>query len=130
MPDINFDHSAPILPVINLQETIAFYREKLGFSDDWIWEDSDAGCKRDKISMLFTKDPAQCLAINTPNNGLDIMWFCGGVNELCEEYKAKGVPIRSAPEDKPWGMREFTIQDNNGYFFRIASGYEVEWSNE
>ena len=41
------------------------------------------------------------------------------VDELYEEWKRGGVPIRDELETKPWSLREFTAQDLDGNRFRV-----------
>lgn len=36
------------------------------------------------------------------------------------EWRQSGAKLLGEPEDKPWGIREFTVEDNNGHFFRIS----------
>ncbi len=45
---------------------------------------------------------------------------------IFEEWKSKGVKVVSSLKDEPWGVREFTAKDINGYFLRIAEGTEKE----
>ena len=43
-----FIKSAPHLPVKNLRSTIEYYRDKLGFTEEWTFGDKDGGIRRDK----------------------------------------------------------------------------------
>ncbi len=43
------------------------------------------------------------------------------IDDLCAAYKAQGVVIRNEPESYPWGLREFTIEDNNGHLLRFGT---------
>ncbi|HEX3385678.1 MAG TPA: hypothetical protein VHS53_10840, partial [Mucilaginibacter sp.] len=54
--------SNPHLPVRNLQQTLDYYREKLGFTDEWAIANSegkvtDGGIRRDEMRLLFGEDP-------------------------------------------------------------------------
>ena len=35
-------------------------------------------------------------------------------------YRERGAPIVDEIASHPWGMREFTVEDNNGHRFRIG----------
>ncbi|HEY2580852.1 MAG TPA: hypothetical protein VGI43_03555 [Mucilaginibacter sp.] len=41
-----FVRSNPHLPVNNLQQTLDYYRDALGFYDEWTWPNKEWGCGR------------------------------------------------------------------------------------
>jgi len=41
------------------------------------------------------------------------------VNRLSEQWKDTGARIVSAPEEKPWKLREFTATDLDGNLLRV-----------
>ncbi|WP_367180969.1 VOC family protein [uncultured Roseobacter sp.] len=46
--------------------------------------------------------------------------FCDDVDEAYTDLIERGADIREQPEDKPWGLRQFTVHDlfeNQFYFF-------------
>ena len=119
-PTTHFSHTVPFLPVNDLHETIAYYRDVLGFSKEWFWGDppTDAGISRDEMSLLFGKDNGMLKHMQ----GFEIMFFVKGIDAIYEEQKQKGVKIIDDIEDKPWGTREYTIKEINGFHLRIAEG--------
>jgi catechol 2,3-dioxygenase-like lactoylglutathione lyase family enzyme len=129
MKPIKFYHCVPFMPVRNLQDTVAYYRDQLGFYKEWFWGEQDAGIRRDNMHLLFNYAPDFVERINTQTQHFEIMWFVDNVNEIYEEFKQKDVIIASEPENKPWGVREFTVLDINGYYLRIAEGIQEEESN-
>ena len=120
----NFSHSVPFLPVRDLKETINYYRDQLGFSNEWFWEDTDAGIRRDELGLLFMKDAEFVSRINHNNRHFEVCWFVSNVEKVYEEYKSKGVNIVSDLESKPWNIKEFTVEEINGYWLRIGEGRE------
>lgn len=109
----------PQLPVVNVEEAQRFYRDVMGFRIDWTWGENDYGSvSRDEMTIFLcaSKEPISrvTLFVNT-----------GGVDALCEEFRRNSAKIVSEPEDKPWGMREFTVEDNNGHCFRMAQASKV-----
>jgi uncharacterized glyoxalase superfamily protein PhnB len=50
-------------------------------------------------------------------------WIHVGVDldGLCERYRRAGVKIVSEPENKPWGLRDFRIEDPDGHLHCFAS---------
>ena len=123
MKDKKIYKVVPFLPVKDLKETINYYRDYLGFSNEWFWEDTDAGISRDELRLLFNRNPMHAEKVNSPNQSLEVCWFVDSVDEFYREYRDKGVQIVSEPENKPWGIREFTIKDINGYWIRVGESY-------
>jgi uncharacterized glyoxalase superfamily protein PhnB len=121
-----FDHTVPFLPVRDLKETIAYYRDRLGFSNEWFWEDSDAGIERDEMHLLFNQNPEFAGRINSGDRGLEVMWFVQNVEDIYAELQEKGVEIAAELEAEPWGVKEFAFVDINGYYIRVAEGTEEE----
>lgn len=132
MKEKYFDHTVPFLPVRDLQETIGYYRDTLGFTDEWFWENTDAGIARDDMHMLFSRNPPFVEAIRAAGGerGFEVMWFVDNVDEIYDEFKAKGIEIASDLVDEPWGVREFAFRDVNGYYIRVAEGAEEEEDGE
>ena len=119
-----FSHAVPFMPVRNLKETINYYRDQLGFSDEWFWEDTDAGIRRNDLRLLFMHDPEFVSRINENGRHFEICWFVRNVDEVYKEYQLKEVNIVSKLEVKPWNVKEFTLEEINGYWIRVGQGQE------
>jgi hypothetical protein len=51
------------------------------------------------------------------------IWFVENVDAIYKEFKEeRKITIISDIENKPWGIREFSIHDINGYLIRISEG--------
>ena len=73
-----FIRSNPHLPVKNLQKTIEYYKNNLGFYDEWAFANAegnikDGGIRRDDMRLLFAEDAGFTNAINNNNNRLPLM---------------------------------------------------------
>ncbi len=121
-----FNSVVPFLPVANLKATIDYYRDVLGFSNEWFWGDSDATILRDDMRLLFNHNPEYAAVVNSAHANLEIMWFVENIDAIYAEYTEKKVNIVTQLKNKPWGTREFTILDMNGYYIRIAQGQPTE----
>ena len=108
------------MPVINLQETIAYYRDKLGFSNEWTWGDKDGGISRDDMRLLFGEDAAHTTIINSETNRLNILWFADDIDSVYTEFKERGIEIAGDLKAYPYVLREFAFIDINGYYIRVA----------
>jgi catechol 2,3-dioxygenase-like lactoylglutathione lyase family enzyme len=112
----------PILPSRDLNETRAFY-ERLGFHAAGWWpsEFGYAILRRGDLSMHFFSFED----VSPDQNYAQCYWRVNDVDELYAEFRDAGLTIRGTPrlepvEDKPWGMREFSITDPNGNLVRVG----------
>ena len=124
-----FIRSNPQLPVKNLQRTLEYYRDTLGFYDEWTWKNKDGeikdgGIRRDDMLLLFAEDPAFADAINSKNNRLPLMWFVENIEEVFSEFQTREIEIAETLKTHPYGLREFAFVDINGYYIRVAEGEE------
>lgn len=128
MASANYSHCIPFLPVYNLQQTLKFYVDNLGFTDEWTWGDppTDAGVSRDGLNLLFILNPEYTALINSERNRFEICLFVSNVDVIYQEMKSKPVQIISELITEPWHVREFSILDCNGYIIRIGEGIESE----
>jgi catechol 2,3-dioxygenase-like lactoylglutathione lyase family enzyme len=128
MSSANYSHCIPFLPVRDLHETIAFYKEKLGFHTEWFWGEpaTDAGIGRDGLNLLFVKNPKFVDLLQQSDERLEICLFVSNVDEIFKELKSRQVEIVSELKNEPWLVREFSVLDCNGYLLRIGEGLENE----
>jgi catechol 2,3-dioxygenase-like lactoylglutathione lyase family enzyme len=119
-----FHRSGTHLPVKNLRETLDYYRDILGFSEEWNFGDKDGGIRRDDMRLLFVEDPDYTGTINSETNRLNLMWFVNNIEEIFSELKQSGIETASPLTDYPYKLREFAFIDINGYYIRVAEGIE------
>src|SRR6185436_1755138 len=56
------------------------------------------------------------LAQGTPSpSGASVYFMIGDADELYEFQRSNGVECLSAPEDRPYGMRDYRVRDRDGY---------------
>jgi ribosomal-protein-alanine N-acetyltransferase len=124
------DHTAfygvqPVLVVADVAKTVSYYRDKLRFGVDFLYGDPPvhAAVSRGEwtgsvATIQFSRgEPDQTLA---PTGYLYVL-IDTHLDALCDQYQELGVEILSRPEDKPWGMREFSIRDCNGHTLVFAT---------
>ncbi len=109
----------PVLFVADVSATVAYYRDVLGFHADFVAGDppvharvvADPTYASPTVHIRF--EPAASGARIAPSGYL---WLHvgRGLDALCERYRGRGVRIVDEPADKPWGLRQFTIEDCNG----------------
>ncbi|MES2113483.1 MAG: VOC family protein [Bacteroidota bacterium] len=121
-----FIRSNPHLPVKNLRETLDYYRDALGFYDEWTTANengciTDGGIRRDEMRLLFGEDPEFVAVINSyKKSRLPLMWFVENIDEIYAEYQAKGIELADDLRTHAYGLREFAFIDINGYYVRVA----------
>jgi uncharacterized glyoxalase superfamily protein PhnB len=119
-----FHRSGAHLPVRNLKQTLDFYRDTLGFYEEWIWKDKDGGIRRDDMRLLFGEDPDYTATINNDKNRLNLLWFVESIDEIFAEFKERKIEIVSELKEYPYGMKEFAFVDINGYYIRVAESID------
>jgi uncharacterized glyoxalase superfamily protein PhnB len=130
-----FIRSNPHLPVRNLRETLDYYRDTLGFYDEWTWMNKDGdikdgGIRRDDMRLLFGEEPEFIDVVNNEKNRLPLMWFVEDIEEVFSEFQGRGIEIADTLRTHPYGLCEFAFLDINGYYIRIAEGMEEEEEEE
>ena len=119
-----FIRSGPHLPVNNLRQTLDFYRDSLGFYDEWTFGDRDGGIQRDEMRLLFAEDSHFVNEINNKNHRLPLVWFVNNIDEIFSELKGRNIEIADDLRPHPYGLKEFAFIDINGYYIRVAEGIE------
>ena len=125
MSAMRFIRSTPHLPVRNLKETIDYYRDSLGFTNEWTFGDKDGGIQRDELRILFSEDKAFTENINNSDHRLPLLWFVDNIEEVYAEFKKRNIQLSAELCVHRYGLREFAFVDINGYYVRIAEKVEV-----
>jgi len=114
--DCEFHHTG--LPVPDVQASVAFYTEKLGFELGFRWGDPPtmAGVNLGQAQIFLEE--------GTPSpGGCNLYFVVGDADGLFEFQTSNGVEVVSPPEDKPYGLRDYRIRDIHGY--ELAFGHYV-----
>jgi catechol 2,3-dioxygenase-like lactoylglutathione lyase family enzyme len=111
----------PALLVRDMRETLAFY-ENLGFAVTGCFPDHSvptwAEVTRDAVVLQFHTEPPHGTPTQPICSGTFYI-FPESVPKLADELKGK-VEFAWGPEVMPYGMREFGVQDPDGYFIAFA----------
>jgi len=112
---------SPTLAARNMKETIEFYQNSLGFQLGLTFPDADnpeyADLSKDGMVLMFI--PATNEGIGSGEKlgtGVNLyMNIDSNIDEYYEELKKSGVKIAVDIKDEPFGIRDFTVEDVNGY---------------
>jgi catechol 2,3-dioxygenase-like lactoylglutathione lyase family enzyme len=111
----------PSLLVYDMGETLAFYR-KLGFEvtgcDGTETSSTWAEVSRGQITFQFYSEPPHGTP-ETPICSGTFYVFTNGVDALALEFRDK-VEFAWGPETMDYGMKEFAVQDPNGYLIAFS----------
>lgn len=105
-----------VLPVKDVEAAASFYCEKLGFTRDFV-VDGHGSVTRHRVGVQFTRAPEGFRAADYPG------WtyiFTDGIDALYAEYQSRGVRILRELESHAHGMREFEIEDQDGFKLRFG----------
>lgn len=119
---------APVLLVADLQKSVAYWRDCLGFNARLWGEPADfAILKRDTCFLMLSQAPADHEV--TPNwkivpNMWNAYFWVDDAKAIYEEFMANGAKIDYTLNTKPYNVLEFGIQDLDGH--DIAFGQDLE----
>jgi catechol 2,3-dioxygenase-like lactoylglutathione lyase family enzyme len=112
----NIRGMSPLLLVADLDRSMAFYNEHLGFTIDFRYEDFYAGMVKDNFTIHFKcgkPDPTE-REDRRKNEDLDLVFAVSAIGELYDAMKGGPVTIVQTLRQMPYG-KEFYISDPDGY---------------
>lgn len=128
---------SPLLQVGDIEASIAFYTQKLGFKKHHQEEGGFAILGRDECTIFLAQKQTDVDLRNVTARAradgyasYDFMVMCaqGTVDALWKEYRDADVPMSAAfvngPVNRSYGIRDFNITDPDGY--DIVFGEPVE----
>jgi catechol 2,3-dioxygenase-like lactoylglutathione lyase family enzyme len=113
--DENRIEALPVLPSLDIKETLDFYAGQLGFSST-VYEAHDyLILRRDEMELHFwlTDDRRLCETTSVYLRG-------GGIGDLHREFSERKVPRLTEMSVRPWNMEEFYIHDPHGNLLRFG----------
>ena len=101
----------PELPVADVERAQRYYRDVLGFEIGWLYEGKEIGAvSRGNVAIFFRRRPGAFEPA--------VHWvFAEDIDATYEECRSSGSKIVEPLEKKPWGLRQFTIEDLDGNRF-------------
>jgi catechol 2,3-dioxygenase-like lactoylglutathione lyase family enzyme len=112
---------SPFFIVSNVDRTIAFYREKLGFETTFLQPDRNpffAIIRRDG-AQIFLKSDANVTPLPNPKRHRSMRWdayvFAPEPDALAAEFLNRGAVLSTPLRDTGDGLRGFELTDPDGY---------------
>ncbi len=119
----------PSLTVTDLQRSIRFYRDGLGFSVGQEWKEEErlmgVMLEAGKAFVMLGQDDFAKGKDRTKGVGVRLYIETDqDVDALAQQAKAAGLALDSGPADLGWGPRGFTLTDPDGYKLTVANPSE------
>jgi uncharacterized glyoxalase superfamily protein PhnB len=115
-------HTRHVLAVKNLKIETDYYIDKLGFDRDFTapgWEFLSFGV----FKVMLGECADEMTAEATGNHSWFAHALIENVDQVFDEFISRGAQILSKIENKPWGIREFSVVTPDGH--RITFGQLV-----
>lgn len=110
--------SNAIFACTDIVETLEYYKEVLGFGATWTWGEPPTfgSASSGGVTILFNRQPELAAKIHGHQHWIKV----DDADELHETHRARGAKIVEELGDRPWGFREYVVEDLNGYRLRFA----------
>jgi uncharacterized glyoxalase superfamily protein PhnB len=120
----------PVLTVKDVEKSLKFYTEKLGFSVDMSLAGPDglaafAGVSMGKATLMLNLQEEE---ISERGSGIEFMLYLPeeqSIDSFYADVQAKGLTIIKEIKTEYWGDRVFSIEDPDGYYLTIAKTIEA-----
>ena len=117
--------ASPGFTVNDLDKSLAFYRDLLGFAVDERWERDGklmgVSLQAGGVTFMIGQDDWKKGRDRKKGEGFRI--YCSttqDVDTLAKGIKSRGGMLDHDPQDQPWGSRDFSLTDPDG--FKITIG--------
>lgn len=118
--------ASPGFTVNDLQRSVAWYRDVLGFTVGERWEREGrligVELAAGRVRFMLSQDDWKKGRDRKKGEGFSM--YCStaqDVDALAGRVKARGGTLLHEPRDQPWGTRDFAVQDPDGFRITIAS---------
>ena len=107
--DIECEQHHASVPVRDVAAAIEFYTTKLGFWSSFTAGDPPhfAGVNLGNVQIFLER--------GTPSaQGCSVYFVVGNADELHDFHRANGVEVTVSPDDRDYGLRDYTVRDLDG----------------
>lgn len=118
--------ASPSFTVNDLEKSLAWYRDVLGFGVEELWKNDEgevmgASLKAGNVSFMIGQDDWKRGRDRKKGEGFRI--YCEtqkNVDDLAKRIESKGGRLDNGPTDQPWGVRDISLTDPDGFKITIA----------
>jgi lactoylglutathione lyase len=117
--------ATPSLTVNDVHKSLAWYRDVLGFTPGERWEHEGKllGVEMNAGAASFMIGQDDWKKGRDRIKGVGVRIYCNtdqDIDRIAARIKANGGTLTQEPKDQPWGSRELSIDDPDGYKITIA----------
>ena len=117
---------AASLTVADLEKSVAFYSEVVGFAIDQKHEREGklraVSLRAGEVRILLGQDDGAKGMDRVKGEGFSLqITTAQDIDGLARRIKEHGVALDTEPVDTPWGARVFRFRDPDGFRFTISS---------
>ena len=122
----NATRVAASLTVKDIQRSLAWYRDVVGFTVDREHERDGqlraVSFRAGAVRLLITQDDGAKGLDRAKGEGFSLQYTVGGsIDDVANRIKRCGGSLDSEPTDMPWGVRVFRLRDPDGFKLVISS---------
>ena len=122
---LHLTSAGPSLTVNDIQKSLAWYRDVLGFTVGERWENDGKlqGVELSAGGAMFMVGQDDWKKGRDRVKGVGVRFYCTtdqDIDALASRIKARGGTLTQEPTDKPWGTRDLAVDDPDGYKITIA----------
>lgn len=117
----------PVLSVHDVNVSLKFYTQKLGFKQDMALDGPDgivafAGIRLGQAAFMLSRS-------ETENVGQGVVFMIylpedADIDAVYKDVQAKGIAIEEELATQYWGDRTFSVKDPDGFFITLAKTIE------
>ena len=124
---LTLSDASPSLTVNDLDKSLAWYRDVLGFAVEELWKDGagkvvGVSLRAGDVAFMIGQDDWK--KGRNRKKGEGFRMFCmtkANVDDLAKRFEAKGGRLDQGPTDQPWGVRDISVTDPDGFKITIAA---------
>ena len=126
---LKLGEASPSFTVNDLDRSLAWYRDVLGFSVDERWERDGklmgVSLQAGDVTFMIGQDDWKKGRDRKKGEGFRL--YCTttqDVDALARRIQSRGGMLDQEPQDQPWGTRDFSLTDPDG--FKITIGADTK----
>jgi uncharacterized glyoxalase superfamily protein PhnB len=123
---LKLSEASPGFTVNDLQKSLAWYRDVLGFAVEERWEQEGklvgVSLQAGDVNFMIGQDDWKKGRDRKKGEGFRL--YCTttqNVDALAEGIHARGGRLDDGPRDQPWGTRDFSLTDPDGFKITIGA---------
>jgi PhnB protein len=120
----------PAFAVADIETSLRFYADALGFKETFRMPGDDgrlvhASVQRGDVSLMFGAIDRIPELADRPPLGKGVVLYTNvgddeDIDALFAHARANGATVLEPPADQPWGHRDWTIADPDGYAITVS----------